>query len=296
MKSLFSCLVLLAVMSSGLYLAFRISPVAAQDTIHIRADGSIDPSTAPIFTEDNVTYTLTGTVTSNADAIILERDDITLDGEYYTVQGPGLMIASVGIELTGSNITVANATVRGFRYGVLVRFGYGNNTIEANKITGNNWGIELVGYSSDNSITANNITASYDYGIGVFESSNYNSISENYVANNGRGLLFSDSANNTIFHNSIVNNTKQVQFFEPSSANTWDNGYLSGGNYWSDYNGTDANHDGIGDTPYVIDANNTDNYPLMTPFTISEFSATLIVALLVASSSLAVVVFGKKRS
>jgi hypothetical protein len=42
--------------------------------------------------------------------------------------------------------------------------------------------------------------------------------------------------------------------------------YPSGGNYWSDYKETDANHDGIGDTPYVIDANNTDNYPLMGTF------------------------------
>jgi hypothetical protein len=58
-------------------------------------------------------------------------------------------------------------------------------------------------------------------------------------------------------------------------TNVWDNGYPSGGNYWSDYNGTDlllgsgqneTGSDGIGDTPYVIDANNRDNYPLMKPY------------------------------
>ena len=32
------------------------------------------------------------------------------------------------------------------------------------------------------------------------------------------------------------------------------------GNYWDDYEGTDA--DGIGDTPYRIDSD-SDNYPLM---------------------------------
>jgi len=45
-----------------------------------------------------------------------------------------------------------------------------------------------------------------------------------------------------------------------------DDGYPSGGNYWSDYNGTDDNGDGIGDTPYIIDADNQDKYPLMKPY------------------------------
>jgi len=49
-------------------------------------------------------------------------------------------------------------------------------------------------------------------------------------------------------------------------VNVWDDGYPSGGNYWSDYTGVDANSDGIGDTPYILDAQNVDNYPLMQPF------------------------------
>jgi hypothetical protein len=58
-------------------------------------------------------------------------------------------------------------------------------------------------------------------------------------------------------------------------ANSLDNRYPSGGNYWSDYNGTDlyggpfqnvTGSDGKGDTPYSIDVNNVDHYPLMTPW------------------------------
>lgn len=48
---------------------------------------------------------------------------------------------------------------------------------------------------------------------------------------------------------------------------SFDNG--TRGNYWSDYNGTDSNGDGIGDTPYLIDANRTDFYPLIAPFNIT---------------------------
>lgn len=56
---------------------------------------------------------------------------------------------------------------------------------------------------------------------------------------------------------------------------SWDNGYPSGGNYWSNYDGTDlysgpyqneTGSDGIGDTSYVIDEINSDRYPLMKPW------------------------------
>jgi len=49
-------------------------------------------------------------------------------------------------------------------------------------------------------------------------------------------------------------------------VNIWDNGYPSGGNYWSDYSDVDLNSDGIWDHPYVIDADNIDRYPLVKPF------------------------------
>jgi hypothetical protein len=66
------------------------------------------------------------------------------------------------------------------------------------------------------------------------------------------------------YNNNFVGNAQQVS--SNASTNIWNNGYPSGGNYWSDYSGADENpKDGIGDTPHVIDNNNVDRYPLMKP-------------------------------
>jgi len=89
----------------------------------------------------------------------------------------------------------------------------------------------------------------------------------------GMQLFFSNSS--FIYHNNFENSTKQASTFA-SLNNTWDDGYPSGGNCWSDYSSTDVfsgpfqnetGSDGIGDTAYIIDSNNRDNYPLMIPWT-----------------------------
>ena len=59
-----------------------------------------------------------------------------------------------------------------------------------------------------------------------------------------------------------IANTQQVKNSTSLIANFWDDGYPSGGNYWNDYNGTDSNGDGIGDSLYIIDADNTNHIPL----------------------------------
>jgi hypothetical protein len=71
---------------------------------------------------------------------------------------------------------------------------------------------------------------------------------------------------------------------QPLSTNNWDNG--AKGNYWSDYYGTDANGDGIGDTAHYLYGNNQDNYPLMraTEPAISEFPTWVILPLLAMAS------------
>jgi hypothetical protein len=59
--------------------------------------------------------------------------------------------------------------------------------------------------------------------------------------------------------------------------------------------GTDANHDGIGDTPYIVDANNIDNYPLMIQYIIPEFPSNLILPLFFIATLVVVIVHRRKH-
>jgi parallel beta-helix repeat protein len=87
-------------------------------------------------------------------------------------------------------------------------------------------------------------------------------ITNNLVENCKLAMFLGRSNETTIVHNCFINSSLPTIF--ESVGNIWDNGCE--GNYWSDYVGTDADYDGIGDTAYEIDANNTDHYPLMGMF------------------------------
>jgi parallel beta-helix repeat protein len=130
----------------------------------------------------------------------------------------------------------------------------------------------LTGCSNNNLISENNITNNA-IGIEIAYSDNIQVVSNN-VVNNRYGVYIGHASANTFYHNNFINNTFQVRV-EYGSNNNFDGGYPSGGNYWSDYRGEDlyrgpfqneTGNDGIGDTPYVINENNTDRYPLMGPF------------------------------
>lgn len=440
MRSLTATFMVTSLIISTFLLAFEIHPVKAEGTVYIRADGSIDPSTAPIMTVDNITYTQTGNISSDADGIVIERDNIIVNGADHTVTGAGA-VSSMGVKIyERSNITIENMRVEGFYIGLLlvrssyctlsgnniianvhngIQFSYcSNNTVSGNTVAGNNKGFWLI-WSPNNTVSGNTVTNNKD-GVVLGDSDN-NIVTDNYAANNGRGLYLYGSSDNNIlvsnslmansvvglaleyssynncsgnavvynfhgihlnyafsntlsdnsvmannysgfalqhspqntlsgnnvaangqwgirlsyssittvfgndivnndvgitvhlspdnllygndiianaecgidfiyggfstiyennivghpigiklaesqgnvfFHNNLVSNAKNVHFVT-LYANSWDDGYPSGGNYWNDYGGTDGNGDGIGDTPYIIDALNVDNYPLM---------------------------------
>jgi parallel beta-helix repeat protein len=102
---------------------------------------------------------------------------------------------------------------------------------------------------------------SLEYGI-KFENSSHCTVKNNNFSDNARGIIIWDqSSNTTIYNNNFINNDLQV--WCTVTGNEWDNGYPSGGNYWSDYNGTGLG--GIGRTAYIIDEDDQDNYPLLSP-------------------------------
>ena len=176
-----------------------------------------------------------------------------------------------------------------------------NNTICRNYITNNDGNGIRVESSRNNTICENNVAsngiAGYYYGRGIYlGAAHNNTVSRNNIADNGEGLYLGGSDGNRITknnitdnwssygveissgsgnifcHNNFINNRKQA--YNYYLGNVWDDGYPSGGNYWSDYDGSDLYYglgqnvtgsDGIGDMPHYASFHVTDNYPLMGP-------------------------------
>jgi parallel beta-helix repeat protein len=230
-------LLLISILSS----AFNIQLIKAVDgTIYIRADGSVDPSSAPIFNVGNVSYTFTADI---SEPIVVERDNIVVDGAGHMLLGAG---SESGISLTGrSNVTIKNITIRAFEYGIYLN-GSSGNTLSANRISNNTYSIFLDS-SSNNGVSANYMANNTYYGIYFINSSN-NGVSANNITNNGYGILLDSSSNNGVSANYIANNTYYgIELYSASynsiSANniTNNNGYgiyL----YSSSNNGVSANY------------------------------------------------------
>ena len=160
-----------------------------------------------------------------------------------------------------NNNRVTNCILESDDHGITIQ-GSENNTVLNCTVKINNFGV-YISSSSSNAVTSCTVEGN-NFGITIVSSSN-NVITKCTVENNNLGAKLSDSSdNNYIHHNNFVNNKQQVLNY---CTNFWDNGYPSGGNYWSDYTGVDVDNNEIGDTSYRISGgNNQDRYPLMNLF------------------------------
>jgi parallel beta-helix repeat protein len=202
---------------------------------------------------------------------------------YYLVNVRDLRIDNVthpnmgflGI-VNSTNVVIQNLNLRDNYQGLLLAY-TNNSLIEDNNLTNNNGGVWLA-WSSSNVLKKNNAASNEFSGI-VLECSFNNTCLENSFEENaysGVSLVYSDF--NRLYHNNFADNLMPIHSFE-SSTNLWDDDYPSGGNYWDSYVGVDlfqgvyqneTGGDGIGDTPYVADADNADHYPLMNPWIPSD--------------------------
>jgi parallel beta-helix repeat protein len=217
-----------------------------------------------------------------SDGVALERSNNTVSNNYCVGQ------ADAGIVVHGcdNNVIISNIVQNSAFAGIYVFSGSGNTVVENEVANCLDIGIVIDWFSVSNLVANNNVSMNgygtstdrppiFNSGIALSMFSESNIIRNNCIFENRYGMFQRRADNNFIYHNSFINNQCQELDESGSSTNIWDNGYPDGGNYWSDYVGFDEKRgpyqnltgtDGIGDTPYAIDGNNTDHYPLMRPY------------------------------
>jgi parallel beta-helix repeat protein len=260
---------------------FTADPIA----VTINADGSVEPASAPIQRDGN-TYTLR----EDVGYVAVWRSNIILDGNHHAILGE-VYDAKYNITLGKAdgiflrdvkNVTIKNLVINNHNTYTGISISRSSNiTISGNVIVGTDVTFPdmqataaIYLWETNFSTITNNHIENNIYGICVGEYSEHNHIFENNITGSSRqGLRFYVSSDNCIYHNNFSNNTVDVydcgpDFGEAVSVNVWNNG--KEGNFWSNYNGTDQDGDGIGDAPYDIDANNTDYYPLTAPYGINK--------------------------
>ncbi len=223
--AVFLCTILVA--SSVIFsLSFDLSsanpgPAPPINHIYINANGSIDPPTAPIQRNGN-TYTFTDNMPNSTLTVLC--DNITIDGAGYGIHGYSTHYHT-GITISSrQNMTIKNANIGPFGYGVEMDNGY-NNTVTANiisafasvllensdnnRILGNSLadGYGVMGGGSNNQIIGNNFTSGLSgggNGMGIYVWGNYNTISDNFMQEE-LSIQLPQSMYNVISNNTIVN-------------------------------------------------------------------------------------------
>jgi nitrous oxidase accessory protein len=213
---------------------------------------------------------------------------ITVSSNSCRISGNKITDSQVGIALLSAydNI-VAENTLQSIGLSAAIQLSYSNNNlIQNNYINSCTEGIQLREGSSNNTVNDNIVSDCQDVAIRLLGSGvgkrwyspDGNTIMRNNISYSRVGTTVYGANNNVVSNNNYVNNTIQFSANEDyylvwggsRSINTIDR------NYWSDYNGTDANRDGIGDTPYIIDAHNRDKNPLILPTSVTILSPTAV--------------------
>ncbi len=210
-------------------------------------------------------YTLTADVEGYA--VVIKRSNIVFDGAGHTIHAPyywvnsSLQFENSGLQLIDvNNVVVKNLEVIGENPTSI--FLVGSYCLVTNVTTQK--ALRVNSEHGSNTITESNLTRL------VLWRGN-NRVSKCNVSS----IFLMDWSGSNVFtqNNFLCNNSTDGFPVETYSANFWDNGSV--GNYWGDYlakypNASEIGSTGIGDTPYVVDADNVDYYPLMCPYDVEN--------------------------
>lgn len=171
--------------------------------VYIRADGSVDPSTAPIM-RDGDRYTLVGNIASDSHGIRIEKSDVTVNGAGYLLEGLGGE-DTLGISLVEkTNVTIRNFRIKNFSKAIYLYF-CSNCNIIGNTIANTTSGIELI-FSPSCYVRENMATNNAD-GIILVGSSDCSFRLNNVSGNTHCGVYLVDSSSNRFYENTAVNNS-----------------------------------------------------------------------------------------
>jgi parallel beta-helix repeat protein len=220
-KAFLTAILLLALVLSSLA-GTRFPRFAAAQTLEditINADGSVDPSTAPISQTGDV-YTLTANVSAS---VTIEKSNTVFDGAGFTIQSPAWSWAlkltpPTPIESALSNITVKNVKVMedpsapNWAWGIMLDTT--TNSVIANCTISDirdSIGIWVQDRCTGNLIIGNNFTNIHHTAIYVWERNN--TIVGNRITDCGVAIDFVSTSDNIILGNHIANNSFGVHCF-----------------------------------------------------------------------------------
>ncbi|KAA0004469.1 MAG: PKD domain-containing protein [Thermoplasmata archaeon] len=196
-------------------------------------------------------------ISSTGDGIFVTASNVTIRGFSISAQDNGIKIQNA------DNVNIYRCSAGDAIFGIYM-VNAKNCNIADSEFYNNIKGMYIFN-SSGIQITNDSIHDNHYFGVEISHASSHNQISDCQVADNGNyGVYITQNSNwNRIYHNNFINNTAY-----DICSNNWGSSYEDVlGNYWSDYGGSDANRDGMGDSPYMIDGGGADSYPLMNKIT-----------------------------
>jgi len=276
-----------------------------QEAINAANEGDTILVKKGYYVENPVINKSVSLVGEDRDATVIDvTAGLKVESDNVTVTGLTIFDGYEGISVGANFCTISGNKIADAQNGIVLHSGE-NNRVSENIFVSIGLGAAIVLWYSDNNLLNNNYVGSCTEGIQVRSGSSFNMVKENIVTNcknvairllgSGSGRIWYYPNSNTIMRNEISNSECGITIYGSNNNIISNNNFVNntyqfsaneeyfiiwGGsvsvnsierNFWSSYIGKDANGNGVGDVPYVLDENNVDPYPLVKPVSIPTF-------------------------